>query len=67
MSRCGLCGEPGCEEDCRDECPECGSKACYGGCQRGEDAGDDCLGCGVCRRCIDRTIAAAEAEREDDA
>ena len=57
---CNLCGRPDCDSDCVERCPDCGCEHCYGGCRRDEDDADDCLNCGVCQECIDRSIAAAE-------
>lgn len=59
VRRCDLCGQADCDGECREPCPECGCDHCYGGCVRDDDDADDCLNCGVCQDCIDRSIAAA--------
>lgn len=61
---CDRCDHPECD-GCLGECHECGCEDCHGGCQRDEDEADDCLNCGMCQECIDRSIAAEESESND--
>ena len=59
---CENCDGPSCDGfSCRDPRTYCGREHCDGRCEP-RDEPDDCLNCGVCEDCIQRSIDAAEGE-----